>query len=235
MGTKERWKVYGNVFDEFTIQTLQKLSGAGYFEELQSSLSLGKEANIFSAVRKDGSKIIVKIYRLQNCNFNAMFNYIKTDPRYANLHGQKRRIIFEWVRREFRNLLKSRECGLRVPTPIHFLNNVILMEYVGDDEPAPQVKNAEIADVETFVSDIITQMKKLYADAGLVHADLSMFNILVHNSLPVLIDMSQTTAKDDPHAKEYLKRDCQNIVSLAKRLGVELDADTLFSEIISGK
>jgi RIO kinase 1 len=236
MGTKERWKVYGNVFDVFTIQILQKLSTQGYFEELESSLSLGKEANIFSAKRKDGTRIIVKIYRLQNCNFNAMFNYIKSDPRYANLHGQKRRIIFEWVRREFRNLLKSREVGVRVPTPIHFLNNVILMEYIGDENGiADQVKNSEIIDTEKFVADVITQMKKMYTDAGLVHADLSMFNILVHNQLPVFIDMSQTTAKDDPHAKEYLLRDCVNISSLAKRLGVSVDSQELFDEIVVKK
>ena len=237
MGTKERWKVYGNVFDEFTIKTLQKLSTQGYFTDLKSSLSLGKEANIFSATKDDGSLVIVKIYRLQNCNFNAMFNYIKTDPRYANLHGQKRRIIFEWVRREFRNLLKARESGVRVPTPIHFLHNVIVMEFISDDEdlalPAPQVKNAIIHDPANFFSQILKQMQLLYTHAQIVHADLSMFNILMQNQQPIFIDMSQSTAINDPHAKEYLLRDCQNMMVLAKRIGVSVDMDTLYADIIA--
>ncbi|MBU0461079.1 MAG: serine protein kinase RIO, partial [Nanoarchaeota archaeon] len=61
---REKFKTYGNVFDQFTIRNLFELSSKGYFEEMKSPISIGKEANIFSAEKQDGTKIIVKIYRL---------------------------------------------------------------------------------------------------------------------------------------------------------------------------
>jgi RIO kinase 1 len=231
--TKEKFKTYGNVFDEHTINLLFKLSTQGYFEELKSAISMGKEANIFTATRKDGSHIIVKIYRLENCNFNGMFNYIKTDPRYAHLKGKKRKIIFEWVKREFRNLTKSRDAGVRVPTPIFFKDNIILMNIIGTQEDvAPQAKNSLIDEPVEFMNELLHQMKVLYQDARLVHGDLSMYNILVFDQKPVLIDMSQTTAFDDPHAREYLIRDIKNITFMAKRMGVELDVDEVLADIL---
>ena len=232
--TREKFKTYGNVFDEHTINLLFKLSTQGYFEELASAVSMGKEANIFTAIRKDGSHIIVKIYRLENCNFNEMFNYIKTDPRYAHLKGKKRKIIFEWVKREFRNLTKSRDAGVRVPTPIFFKDNVILMSLVGEqDDVAPQAKNVAVDDPEEFVNDLLNQMKIMYQKAKLVHADLSMYNILVHDQKPVLIDMSQTTAFDDPHAREYLIRDIKNVAFFARRAGIDLDVEEVLAEIVT--
>ena len=71
---KEKFKVYKNVFDNFTLRNLFKLSGQNYFDELKSPISIGKEANIFSATTKDNSVVIIKIYRLENCNFNKMYD-----------------------------------------------------------------------------------------------------------------------------------------------------------------
>ena len=75
--TREKFKTYGNVFDEFTNRNLFKLATQGHFEELESTVSIGKEANIFTARTKDGELKIVKIYRLENCDFNKMYDYIK--------------------------------------------------------------------------------------------------------------------------------------------------------------
>ncbi len=229
---REKFKVYGDVFDAFTIQALQKLESQGYIDELVSSLSLGKEAHIFLARRKDGTKVIVKIYRLQNAFFNKMFSYIRTDPRYGHLKGKKRQIIFHWVQREFRNLLKAREAGVRVPTPYTVLHNILVMEYIGDEEGiALQVKNASITDPQSFVDEVLEQTKILYQKGMIVHGDLSIFNILCFNQKPVLIDMSQSTVHTDPNAKEYLQRDVINIQSLAKRLGVEISTEEIMQKI----
>ena len=56
--SREEWKIYGNVFDKFTIELLRKLSAQGYFEELESAIAMGKEANVFLATTKDPNKII---------------------------------------------------------------------------------------------------------------------------------------------------------------------------------
>ena len=98
------------------------------------------------------------------------------------------------------------------------------MEFIGDDEPAPQIKNSEIDDPQSFVEEIQRQMQ-LLAKAKLVHGDLSMFNILNYNQKPVFIDMSQSTSTEDPNAKEYLERDEANIAFFAKRVGITLKSN----------
>ncbi len=228
--TKEEWKTYGNVFDQFTIQNLQKLSGQGHFVGLKSAIALGKEANIFSAEKDDGSLIIVKIYRLENCNFNKMHDYLIADKRYMNTKRGKRQIIFAWCQREFKNLMNAREI-IKVPTPITFKDNIILMEFIGDAEPAEQLKNSRPKNIEAFYKKTISNMKKLY-DSGLVHADLSGFNILNNHDEPVFIDFSQGTTSDSPHATELLQRDCRNIAQFFKRLGVETSEEEIFKSIV---
>ena len=138
---KEEWKVWGNVFDNFTNRNLFKLKSQGYFEELESPISVGKEANIFSAITKDKKRIIIKIYRLETCNFNQMYSYIRQDPRYSGMKKQRRKVIFAWTQREHRNLLKAREVGVRVPLVHTSVDNILVIEYIGDDYIALQLKN----------------------------------------------------------------------------------------------
>ena len=82
--TKDKFKVKHGVFDNFTNLMLLKLISKGYMDGLESTLYVGKEANIFTAL-KDGKRIIAKIYRLETCDFNKMYDYIKYDPRYLEL------------------------------------------------------------------------------------------------------------------------------------------------------
>ena len=232
--SREAWKTYGNVFDNFTIRNLQKLSSQGYFEELNTSIALGKEANVFSAKTKDEEEIAVKIYRLENCSFNKMYSYIIQDPRYLNLKGDKRRIVFAWTQREYKNLMKAREV-IRVPTPILFKDNILLIELISQGgQPAPQLKDAYVEDYEKLFKEIKIMIKKLW-DVGLVHGDLSAFNILIQNQQAVFIDFSQGTATDSPNAKELLRRDLEVITNFFKKQGIKKDPQEVYEEIIKTK
>src|SRR3989338_7397200 len=97
---KERFRTQENVFDEATLRVLFKLSGQGYFDELQSPISIGKESNIFSA-KKGDDYVIVKIYRVNACDFKRMYNYIAGDPRFHGIQKQRRKIIGTWAKREY--------------------------------------------------------------------------------------------------------------------------------------
>ncbi len=233
--TREKFKTYNNVFDNFTLRNLFKLSTEGFFDEIQGTVALGKEANIFTAVRVDGSLVIIKIYRLENCNFNKMFEYIRQDPRYETLSSKKREIVFAWTQREFRNLLKSREC-IRVPTPYKVKDNIIVMELIGEDDvPAPQLKDALPDDPEEFFDKIIENIKKLYAE-GLVHGDLSHFNILNLNEEPIFIDFSQSTVTSNRDAIPLLRRDLQVLIRFFKsKCRVERDIEKLMEIILPAK
>lgn len=235
MRNKEEWKVYGNVFSKHSLELLFKLSSQGYFEELESAISVGKEANIFTARTKDGTRIIVKIYRLENCNFNKMYDYLVCDPRYVGVKRNQRQVVFSWVQREYKNLLLARKV-IRVPKPIAFKDNVLLMEFIGDNDAAPQVKNSHMPNPCAYYQKILRNIKKLY-DSGLIHVDLSAFNILNYNDEPVFIDFSQSLPVDASHAREFLRRDVHNVCTyFRKHFAIsEEDEEAAFQSIIEKK
>src|SRR3989338_6133240 len=143
MGTvnKEKYKTKHQVFDAFTEKSLFKLISQGYIDGIRSPLSIGKEGNVFTAEKEDETRI-VKIYRLQTCDYNKMYSQIRTDPRYAVLKNQRREVIFTWAKRELRNLLIAREGGVRVPIAYTASANILIMEFIGDEDgPAPKLKD----------------------------------------------------------------------------------------------
>lgn len=218
-----------NVFDAFTERNLFKLMSQGYIDGLESPVSIGKEGNIFTAVRA-GEKRIMKIYRLSTCDFGKMYQYIRHDPRFPNLTNRRRKVVFSWAHREYRNLLKAREAGVDVPTPYAVLFNILVMEMVGTEHPAPQLKKSYPKNPKKFFDQVVIQMKKLHG-AGFVHGDLSAFNILNDRERPVFIDMSQSTPLENPYAKEYLERDIRNICRFFSKLGVECSEASMRKKI----
>lgn len=230
--TREKFKTWGNVFDQHTERVIFRLISQGHFDGLQSPVSIGKEANIFTALKGD-KKIIVKIYRLESCDFNRMYDYIRYDPRYIGLKKKRRKIIFSWCQREFRNLHKARDSRMRVPMPIAFMDNVLLIEMIGDSNPASKLKDALPKNPKKFCDMIIEDMARFHK-AGLVHGDLSEFNILNHDDKPYMIDFSQASPLNSSNADELLTRDIKNIVRFFRKLGVKLDETDARKRVISG-
>lgn len=230
--TREKFKVYKNVFDEFTLRTLFKLECKGHFiEEELMPISIGKEGNIFWG-EGDQGEVAVKIYRLETCDFNRLYDYIKFDPRFVQLKKQRRKVIFAWAQREYRNLLIAREAGISVPTPHIFLNNVLVMEMIGGNPPAPKLKDVIPKNPQKFFDEIVNSMKKFYK-AGYVHGDLSHFNILNDNEKPVLIDFAQATPLQDSNAEMYLVRDVKNVCDFFRKLGLKIDDKEILKKIKS--
>ncbi|MDP7180367.1 MAG: RIO1 family regulatory kinase/ATPase [Candidatus Woesearchaeota archaeon] len=227
---REKFRTWGNVFDNFTERTIFKLISEGYFDGLESPISIGKEANIFSATGKNG-RVMVKIYRLEACDFNKMYDYIKYDPRYAHIKKRKRVVILHWVQREYRNLLKAREANVVVPTPMKFKNNVLVMEFIGNGEIAPRLKDKKPKNPKEFLKEIIINIKRMYK-ADMIHADLSAFNILNLNERPVFIDFSQCSSLKHPRAREFLERDIRNICTFFTKLGLKPNEEKIKKQII---
>jgi RIO kinase 1 len=223
-------KTFKAVFDNFTNVTILKLISKGHLDGLEGPISIGKEASIFLA-RAQKELVVVKIYRMATCDFNRMYDYIKADPRYVTLDKNRRRVVLTWAQREYRNLFLARKAGIRVPTPRAVMNNVLVMEYIGNDTPAPRLKDAYPEKPQEFLDTIIKYMQKLYK-AGLVHTDLSQFNILNHNEEPVFIDLSQATTLDNPNSKEYLDRDIKNICTFFRKNGLDIDEEKTKKQIM---
>ena len=162
-----------------------------------------------------------------------MYDYIKADPRYVYLKGKRRQTIFAWTQREYRNLLKAREAGARVPKPIAFKDNIILMELIGEGiEAAPELKDAFPEKPDDFFKKIVENIKKMW-DAGLVHGDLSAFNILNFKENPVFIDFSQSTITTNQRAQELLERDVKNVCLHFKKSGINPNQQSVLDYITS--
>ncbi|NJL44143.1 MAG: serine protein kinase RIO [Nitrosarchaeum sp.] len=225
--SREEWKTYKNVFDAYTLRNLFKLQSQDQFEELRSPIAIGKESNVFSASHRDGHEVIVKIYRLENCDFNKMFQYLRTDPRFEGLQSQRRKIIFLWTKREFRNLMIAREV-IRVPTPLAFKDNILVLEMIGG--PAPKLKDARIDDPAGVCEEVVRMMVRLWGH-GLVHGDLSEFNILLDGQSPVFIDFSQSTTVEDHIARELLERDAKNVAKFFSKRGVPVSPEEIVRRV----
>ncbi len=242
---QERFRTASGVFDAFTNRNLFELQTKGHFDELVSPLKIGKEANVFLASANGGKKfVIVNIYRVQNCDFSGMYNYIKQDSRYETLKKNRREIIFAWVQREYKNLHCCYEKKVVVPEPLALKHNILVEELIGNEvsgEVALPLKDADPQDPEKFFEAIIVQLRLMYHKAGLVHGDLSAFNILnlqktIDGELvetPVLIDFSQCTLVKSRPSRELLERDIKNLISYFKKQRLSLDQDEVVARIMA--
>jgi len=225
-------RVGSEIFDKQTLETLYKLANQGYMDVLNGAISTGKEANVLKAIKDENSKdtyIAVKIYRIATSDFKKMQYYIQGDPRFNVRSNNKRQLVNNWVNKEFRNLNRAHDAKVNVPNPIVALNNVLLLEFVGDDHgnPAQTVRNQKPDNVDDFLDKLLIETKKFIHDANLIHGDLSTFNILNKDENPVIIDVSQSVVGDHPIANELLIRDIKNIFSEFKKMGASISIEEI--------
>ncbi|MGD9395655.1 MAG: serine protein kinase RIO [Candidatus Thorarchaeota archaeon] len=221
----DEFKVVEGVIDASTLKTLYKLLNRGTINALHGAISTGKEANVYRGEDVDGKPVAVKIYRVSTAETDFMLEYIIGDPRFKRVKRRSRSLIPQWATKEYKNLMRYSDAGIRVPKPIDIERNVLVMEFIGDIKnnlPAPLLKNVEIpSPVKTF-NEIIRMIETGYTKAGLVHADLSEYNILWMKK-PVFIDVSQAVLIAHDNAKKYLFRDIQNIINYFTKLGVDTE------------
>src|SRR5438094_1166634 len=140
-------KTMDEVFDRQTLLILYKFISNGHIETLDYPVSTGKEANVFHATTPQGGSIAVKIFRTNTATFRSFMTYIAGDPRFGHVKPQRRDIVYVWAQKEYKNLQRYFEAGVRVPQPIAWKQNVLSMEFIGTDRtPAPRLKDAPPAE-----------------------------------------------------------------------------------------
>ena len=226
-------KTLDEVFDKPTLLSLGKLISDKVIEYLDFPISTGKEANIFRGVTPDKKFVAIKIYRTSNLTFKHLSRYIEGDPRFICVNKTRREIIYEWAKKEFINLERLKNIKVRVPTPIKKINNILIMEYLGDSEKsAPLLKDVELKDPKKIFDEILTFISRMYERAELVHADLSAYNVLMYKDKPYIIDVGQGVLLDHPSSFEFLKRDIHNVVKYFSKFGIKEDEKEIFERII---
>ncbi|MDG6220214.1 MAG: serine protein kinase RIO, partial [Candidatus Thermoplasmatota archaeon] len=235
-GDKNYRKTADEVFDNRTLMLLHKLISNGFLNTVDFPISTGKEGNVFKATSGDGKGLALKIYRTSNANFKAISNYIHGDPRFSGLSvsNNKHKLLTLWCLKEFKNLTRMQRARVRVPAPVRALQNVLIMEYVGDEGcPAPMIKSVDPSDLDmaSVFEDIVENMALTYQKAHLVHADLSEYNILYWEEKAWIIDVAQGVVLEHPMAETWLRRDASNICNFFGKRGVKKDVESIIARI----
>ena len=232
----EIYKIMSRVFDSSTLLTLYRLINRGVFDVFYGNISSGKEANVYCALDRKGNYVAAKIYRIATTDFKNMRHYLVGDTRFSRIPEDQRGVINTWVSREFKNLQQAHDAGVPVPRPIDYEKNVLAMEFVGEEGvPYPLMKDAKPQAPRKTFDKLIDAVKTFYKSAGLIHSDLSEYNVMLTPD-PVLIDFSMGTDIRNPMADEMLMRDITNLVRYFRKLGLKTSEPAeVFSDITGRK
>jgi RIO kinase 1 len=226
----DQFKVEASVFDDATLGALYKLVQDGYIDAFGGPLSTGKEANVYLAAGPS-AEVAVKIYRINASDFRSMRDYLEGDPRFEGIGSDKKKVVTAWTKKEYANLKRAIAAGVRVPEPIAVQRNVLVMEFLGTDgQRAHRLNEVNVENPETAYEVVREYTRRLY-DAGLVHGDLSEYNIVVHEGELAILDLGQAVTVHHPNHQDFLERDCRNVADFFARAGADADADELLAYV----
>ena len=227
-----------------TPSRLQPLLDEGLIDSVQRQLMSGKEAMVF-VVRSGGETVCAKVYKeATHRSFRQAVDY--TENRKTKNSRQARAMAkgtkfgrqameAAWQSAEVDALYRLAAAGVRVPRPINFHEGVLLMELVCDaaGDAAPRLNDMAFSPAEARAhhATLVREVVRMLA-AGVVHGDLSEFNILVAADGPVIIDLPQAVdAAGNNHASAMLERDVANLRHYFGRFAPELLATDYGREI----
>lgn len=216
-------------------QRLQPLLEDGLIDEVNRQLMSGKEAMVF-VVRCGDEVRCAKVYKEANKrSFRQSVDYTENrkvkNSRQARAMAKGTRYGREaqeeaWQSAEVDALYRLARAGVRVPTPYNFHAGVLLMELVADADgnAAPRLNDVEFTPEQAREHfQFLIKQVVLMLCAGVIHGDLSEFNILISHDGPVIIDLPQAVdAAGNNHAKSMLERDVANLADYFGRYAPEL-------------
>jgi RIO kinase 1 len=218
-----------------TPTALQPLIDDGVIDEVIRPLKSGKEATVY-LVRSGGETRCAKVYRdMAQRSFQKRAQYQEgrkvRGSRQARAMSKSTRFgrreqEAAWKNAEVDALYQLTSAGVRVPKPFGYFNDTLIMELVTDaaGDPAPRLGDLELTpdtarDYHGFLIQQIVRMLSI----GLIHGDLSEFNVLVGPNGPVIIDLPQVVnAAGNNGALAMLERDVNNIRGTLGRFAPEL-------------
>lgn len=226
-------------------------------------LKTGKEADVHLIERSDphhqgdGVVLAAKRYRsVEHRSFQRAAAYTegRSTRRSRDERALKRKSTFgrqvaaaEWAVAEWAALVRAWRAGLPVPYPVQIDGTELLMEWICEpvgwrdaapgSSPATAPRLAQTRPAADLLDDYFDQVRTLLAgftQAGLVHGDLSPYNVLAAGERLVVIDLPQIVdLVGNARGFELLLRDCVNMCDWFTRRGLEVDADELFADLIA--
>jgi RIO kinase 1 len=218
-----------------TPSRIEPLVTDGLVDKVIRQLMSGKEAMVYVVQCGDELRC-AKVYKEANKRgFHKAVDY--TEGRKIKNSRQARAMAkgsrygrqeqeSAWQHAEVDALRRLAAAGVRVPTPYDFHEGVLLMEMVADEdgEPAPRLNDIELGgdDARTYHAVLLRQVVRMLC-AGIVHGDLSEYNVLVDRDGPVIIDLPQAVdAAANNNAGRMLERDVDNLAAYFGQFAPEL-------------
>ena len=219
----EHTETLEEVFDRRTIMTVLHMLNTGKLKELHGVIKSGKESRVYHGLDSDDKEVAVKIYLTTSAIFRqGRLKYLQGDPRFRQVPHDTASMVEQWALKEFWNLRLADEAGIPVPMPMYLEKNVLILRFIGTDGvAAPLLREVRLQSPRDWYERIIDIMKALYWKAGLVHGDMSEYNIMIPDGYPVLIDFGQAITKEHPEAHRFLERDVLNLNNYFQTLHVK--------------
>lgn len=206
-------------------RTIEKYRKKDIDLEIGRKVKAGKEAEIYQ-VEADGKLYALKIYKnpdfrsfQDNLDYIAGKYYRKPSIRKAvrkRTKFGKKFLHKTWVRREAYLLNKLNELGANVPKAIDHTSNSVLMGFIGiGDHLAPRLIDIKLTTEEAQEAfKTVLRHIEMFLECGIIHGDLSAYNILWWNNKPYIIDLPQALdIRDNPNKDKILKRDIDNVIN----------------------
>ena len=223
---------------------LQSLIEEGLVDSVVRQLMSGKEAAVY-VVRCGEATRCAKVYKeATRRSFRQAVDY--TENRKVRNTRQARAMAkgtrygraateAAWQSAEVDALYRLAAAGVRVPTPFNFCDGVLLMELVADEhgDAAPRLNDVRFtaAEARAHHATLVREVVRMLA-AGIVHGDLSEFNVLLSSDGPVIIDLPQAVdAAGNNHASRMLLRDVANLRNFFGRFAPDLLESSYGAEI----
>ncbi|KAF2230011.1 Serine/threonine-protein kinase Rio1 [Viridothelium virens] len=230
------------VLDPRTRMILLQMINRNVVSEVHGCLSTGKEANVYYALStpeqvdeeapEASLQRAIKVYKTSILVFKDREKYVAGEFRFRQGYNKSsnRAMVKVWAEKEMRNLRRIHAAGIPCPEPVHLRQHVLVMGFLGDNKgwPAPRLRDVEF-DIEDPISkwrdlylQLLGYMRIMFQTCKLVHADLSEYNLLYHDSKLWVIDVSQSVEHDHPRSLEFLRMDIKNVGDFFKRKGVDV-------------
>lgn len=229
------------VLDPRTRMILLQMINRGIVSEVYGCVSTGKEANVYGAVSlptngNESASVLthraIKVYKTSILIFKDRDRYVTGEHRFKSGYnkGNKRAMVKLWAEKEFRNLKRLFLAKIPCPEPVYLRSHVLVMEFLGDDQgrAAPRLRDVEFQGDEAeeqwriLYLQTFGLIRRMYQTCKLVHADLSEYNVLYHESHLFIIDVSQSVEHDHPRSLEFLRMDIKNVTEFFKRKSVHV-------------
>ena len=193
-------------YNSYDLLALNALVRGEIIDALGMPLGMGKEADVLEALTPSNEGVAVKFHRLGRVSFR--------DTRRKREYLSRRHVSWLYQSRlaaekEYTALTLAFHAGVSVPKPIYQNRHTVVMQ---------RIEGHQLGDVPTldkpegYLNEILVDVRKAYK-AGVIHADLSEFNIIVSNEGVVyIIDWPQYISSNHPNAGEILERDVKNIL-----------------------